>query len=86
MGQQRELTVIRYVAVDTVEQVLPSSTVLNLVNWELHQNIVSLQRRKTRLAKVSLDSAEDNAEGGLEVCELSYLENVHKFTKISRRI
>ena len=70
MGQTRTVTVVKYVTEKTVEQVRRRYhlTFPEILLTVPSQNIVALQRMKSRLAKFSLDSTTDeNATGSLDV-------------------
>lgn len=69
MGQTKIVTVFKYIMENTVEQVygIPLEFSWLIIN---HQNILTLQKKKSQLSKFSLDGGTDNsAIGRLDVRE-----------------
>lgn len=68
MGQTQTVTIVKYITERTVEQVI-FYTNQQFKFLIATQNIVKLQEKKSRIAKVSLDSTSNgDATGLLDVC------------------
>lgn len=68
MGQTQTVTIVKYITEGTVEQVT-LHTNQQFKFLIATQNIVKLQEKKSRIAKVSLDSTSNgDATGLLDVC------------------
>lgn len=64
MGQTRHVTILKYITTGTVEQVCCSNAhTRGNISIDLEKNIIHLQKRKSQLAKISLDGMGGDHSG-----------------------